>query len=720
MDITLFNDFNSTYCLPGTIEDVVRMIREDLETMRLTDSYRSTGLRDIKQHSRLFAVACRFQGGKSNKHIAGLTGLSLVDIDHTDEPGQLAELKGKACGDPHTLLCYQTISGSGLRIIYAYELNSGFSLQQQKLFYPKAFAYGNGYYERLLGVASDRQCKNVTRLSAIAHDSAVYYNPDAQPFTAEDIEQAARTEADVGKQRKKIAREMQRIQNCFDETIRAEVEQEGAVYQPGSHNDYVMRVGYRLNQFGFSKEAAVEWAAQTFPDYDGTAQVVGSCYTKTEEHGSRHGGKYFRGRASPADKQANVDAIKAFLDLHVSLRFNEMTRRIECRRQEGGGSWLAVNDRLVNSLWAKMSETARVNISDMYRVIESDHAPSYHPLTDYLYRLPPWHQETDPDYIRELSETITVSPPEGITKEQQQQLFYDYLKRWLVGMVAAWIDETVVNNVILVLIGPQGAYKTTWFNCLLPPELRPYFYTKTHANRMSRDDMLTLAQYALVCCEELDTMRPTELSQLKAVVTMQHVDERAAYAHFHERRKHIASFCATGNNVQFLSDPTGNRRWLPFEVERIVSPRDHPFNHTGIFAQALALWRSGYRYWFTPADIRELARHNRQFETPQLEKELAMLYFRKPTENEQGEFMSVARALQLVGLGIAQKLSSVLLGRAMRELGFRPAVYRHVRGYIVVQRTANEIKALQSMMVAEAAYADKPAVTDVTDDRPFS
>ena len=100
--------------------------------------------------------------------------------------------------------------------------------------------------------------------------------------------------------------------------------------------------------------------------------------------------------------------------------------------------------------------------------------------------------------------------------------------------------------------------------------------------------------------------------------------------------------------------------------------------------------------------------------------ELAMLYFRKPTENEQGEFMSVARALQLVGLGIAQKLSSVLLGRAMRELGFRPAVYRHVRGYIVVQRTANEIKALQSMMVVEAAYADKPAVTDVTDDRPFS
>ena len=74
-------------------------------------------------------------------------------------------------------------------------------------------------------------------------------------------------------------------------------------------------------------------------------------------------------------------------------------------------------------------------------------------------------------------------------------------------MVAAWISPDVVNNVILVLIGEQGAYKTTWFNYLLPTQLKHYFYTKTNANRMSKDDLLTLTQYALVCCEELDTMR---------------------------------------------------------------------------------------------------------------------------------------------------------------------------------------------------------------------
>ena len=266
-------------------------------------------------------------------------------------------------------------------------------------------------------------------------------------------------------------------------------------------------------------------------------------------------------------------------------------------------------------------------------------------------------------------------------------------------MVAAWISPDVVNNVILVLIGEQGAYKTTWFNYLLPPELKHYFYTKTNANRMSKDDLLTLTQYALVCCEELDTMRPAELNQLKATVTMTSIDERAAYAYYHEHRKHIASFCGTGNNPQFLSDPTGNRRWLPFEVESIVSPRDHPFPYEGIYSQALALYKSGFQYWFTKEEIMQLNSHNRKFEAPHLEQELVDLFFRKPLDHEHGEFMSVARALQIISSGISQKLSAVNVGRAFVDLGFKRVRTCTCRGFIVVSRTGDEIKEYQKTLL---------------------
>ena len=382
-----------------------------------------------------------------------------------------------------------------------------------------------------------------------------------------------------------------------------------------------------------------------------------------------------------------------------------------------------------------MSSVLRVNIQDVYRVIESDYVPAFNPFVEYLESLPEWH-EGDHDYIADLAATVKIkgeqehiesqqaaslkgtaqegtsqegtaqegTAQEGTAQEADFSLFtFPYsLKKWLVGMVAGWISEDVVNNVILVFIGEQGAYKTTWFNYLLPPQLKQYFYTKTNANRMTRDDLLTLAQYGLVCCEELDTMRPAELNQLKAAVTMPSIDERAAYAHFHEHRKHIASFCGTGNNVSFLSDPTGNRRWLPFEVESIVSPRDHPFCYEGIYSQALALYKSGFTFWFTKEEIQEQNRHNRKFETPRLEHELVDLYFRKPLEHENSMFMTSSRVLQIIGSGITQKLSATRIGMAFSELGFQRVRYHGIRGYLVMQRTAEEIMAYQKSMAMHA------------------
>jgi predicted P-loop ATPase len=393
-----------------------------------------------------------------------------------------------------------------------------------------------------------------------------------------------------------------------------------------------------------------------------------------------------------------VEDIQQFLSERVMLRFNVVTRRVEVHWLTNWGDdlskppeWEPLTDRLVNSLWVELSVQKPVRVQDIFRVIESDYVAEFNPFAFYLSRLPPWNGNED--HILGLSLSVNVR---GDTNEQF--LFAEYLKKWLVAMVAGWVNPQVVNNVILVLIGPQGAYKTTWFNYLLPPELRRYFYTKTNASRMSKDDLLVLAQYGLVCCEELDTMRPSELNQLKAAVTMLSVDERAAYARYHEHRPHIASFCGTGNSLQFLSDPTGNRRWLPFEVESIEPPHDNPLDYQAIFSQAYTLYRQGFRYWFTQQEIERLSQHNQQFETPRLEVELIQQYFRIPQGQEPGEFISVAMALQVVGANITQKLSCVMIGRAFRELGFQSRKSGSIRGYVVVRRSAEEMRSMRYQM----------------------
>ena len=727
MNVSIFHDMTCKLPLPGLLEGVANLIRTDEKLAVFTRSYRQTGSKTFKNESQLFAVPCLFEGGKGRSNIRQLTGMSLVDFDHaigSEERRVKSEesisdgewkafvakelniLKRKAIADPHTLLCYITMSGNGLRVIFTYEIAPEFSgvpkdeeeVKKFEAYYQQAFYAGNAYYEKLLGAKADMQCKNITRLSGLAHDPEVFLRPQSEviPFTAEEISTAATAYVKQSKEDK----QMQRIQTYFDTLIAPQLAKAKIEFRSGSHNDYVMRVGYKLAERRFSKKVALRWAMQKFgKDYSDTEQVINSCFANASPHGKQGGGGDNRGDS----KMATVEEIKSFLDGHISLRFNEITSRVEYEipaDNTDAHRFMPVNDRIVNSLWSQMSTITRVNIQDMYRVIESDYVPVFNPFKEYLNNL---SKPGEQDYIRELAQTVRVKGG-----EQEQKLWHLYLKKWLVGMVASWLSEDVVNNVILVLIGEQGAYKTTWFNYLLPPPLKQYFYTKTNANRMSKDDILTLAQYALVCCEELDTMRPAELNQLKAAVTMPSIDERAAYAHYHEHRKHIASFCGTGNNTQFLSDPTGNRRWLPFEVESILSPREHPFHYEGIYAQALSLYTSGFQYWFTKEEIQELNRHNKQFETPHLEHELVDLYFRRSIDSELGEFISVARALQMISNGISQKLSAVNVGRAFSDLGFKRVRTNSSRGFIVVCRTPEEIKAYQHRLLMDAEPDSEP------------
>ena len=224
-----------------------------------------------------------------------------------------------------------------------------------------------------------------------------------------------------------------------------------------------------------------------------------------EEHGMTDEPKKKDGSSALSLKKPKE--IKDFLSDHVMLRHNVVTGRCECHViaddpwEDYDGStesamkvlmaaassklstlrsalplrsakntqldWQPVTDRIVNSLWAKMSREKAVRVQDMYRVIESDYVPEYHPFRYYLEHLPPWNGHDD--YLLELSASVLVR---GDVEEQL--LFAQYLKKWLVAMVAAWVDDSVVNNVILVLIGEQAETLSTAYIALGPQRYTVY------------------------------------------------------------------------------------------------------------------------------------------------------------------------------------------------------------------------------------------------------
>ncbi len=192
---------------------------------------------------------------------------------------------------------------------------------------------------------------------------------------------------------------------------------------------------------------------------------------------------------------------------------------------------------------------------------------------------------------------------------------------------------------------------------------------------------------------------------MKSIITSSDVNERAAYAYNKERHIRLASFCASGNKREFLTDTTGNRRWLPFEVESIESPFLHPTQPYKLYyAQAWWLIQKGFNYWFDTEDIRSLESHT----------DTAV-----PSSDEAAVFRTTAEiSAQLVYHGnIKHPMDLRALGRVMAQQGFVSKRLRGSgpRGFLVIENQVNSSTALElaKRIREEEMSADKPSVPSV-------
>jgi predicted P-loop ATPase len=226
--------------------------------------------------------------------------------------------------------------------------------------------------------------------------------------------------------------------------------------------------------------------------------------------------------------------------------------------------------------------------------------------------------------------------------------------------------------------------------------------------QISKDDRLRLCENAMLNIDELDAICGREMNIVKSLLTSTDVNERAAYGRLKERRMRLASFCASTNNREFLSDITGNRRWLPFEVESIQNPFHITLPYERIYAQAKALIEGGtYMYWFDLEDIEQLEKHNEDFRAQENEEQLLPILFDIPAEGK-GEFMTTAEISdRLVSHGgIKKPMTTRQLGVVMGKMGFQKAQVRIsgtcVRGWIVYKRDQDEITSAKRIGASDA------------------
>ena len=390
-----------------------------------------------------------------------------------------------------------------------------------------------------------------------------------------------------------------------------------------------------------------------------------------------------------------------------------------------------------------------ISVSEMFTALKSDLVPAVHPLRAWLDGLPPYTPD-QPDWIDWLASQVQVrsgapdrpsgcrsarvpvdgrsaapvddamlfstasttsdlqqcdpqcSASETIYSEQRERseanaYWRACFKKWFVAMVASWMKDEVVNHTVLVFVGRQGIFKTTWMDHLIPPALRSYSSKLPLSGQISKDDRLRLCENAMLNIDELDAICGREMNIVKSLLTSTDVNERAAYGRLKERRVRLASFCASTNNREFLTDVTGNRRWLPFEVESIQNPFHITLPYERIYAQAKALVEEGkFIYWFDLEDIEQLEQHNEEFRVQDSEEQLLPILFDVPAEGK-GEFMTTAEISdKLVTYGgIKKPMSTRQLGVLLSKMGFTKKKMHmsatSVRGWMVYERKTDEI-----------------------------
>ena len=374
----------------------------------------------------------------------------------------------------------------------------------------------------------------------------------------------------------------------------------------------------------------------------------------------------------------------------------------------GSEYWREMTKHDINSIVCHCAQEYDANITsrEVMTALQSDLIPDVHPLREYVLSCGEWTEE-QPDWIDWVAQQVTVKPLGDEAKGDKARgegLWRGCFKKWFVAMVASWMKDEVVNHQVLVLIGKQGIFKTTWLEHLIPPHLRAYACKLANSNDLNKDERLRIAEFGLISLDEIDSMNNRELNQLKSVITATDVNERAAYAYTKERRVRLASFCASGNRRDFLTDITGNRRWLPFEVESIQNPFYTILPYERMYAQAWALAQDPlFSYWFDLDEIEVLEEHNQHFRDESNEEQLLPILFDVPAEG-RGEFMTTAQISErLVTYGnIKKPMALSRLGMVLGAAGYqstRPKIGgRLIRGWLVYQRDTDEIASLKRLL----------------------
>jgi predicted P-loop ATPase len=223
---------------------------------------------------------------------------------------------------------------------------------------------------------------------------------------------------------------------------------------------------------------------------------------------------------------------------------------------------------------------------------------------------------------------------------------------------------------MLILAGEkQGTGKTEFFRRLLPKQLHQYYAeSKLDAGK---DDEILMTQKLIIMDDEMGGKSKKESKRLKELTSKQTFTLREPYGKSNVDLNRLAVLCGTTNDLEILNDPTGNRRLLPIKVDEIDFEAYNSVNKTLLWAEAYNLFKNGFDWQITRSDAENMNESNVKFEEFSIEYEMISKKFKIPKEDDCAIELTNTEIKILLEAASNQKLSSKVIGRELKKIGFK-------------------------------------------------
>ncbi len=260
------------------------------------------------------------------------------------------------------------------------------------------------------------------------------------------------------------------------------------------------------------------------------------------------------------------------------LAFNAMRLCPELDGRPAGDADLGRIREELERVWAIAPSSE--NVAQAVRQISEER--SYHPVRAYIEALAAW--DGTPRLARVASDVLGA---EG------SALNVSMLRRWFVSAIARAMEPGCKVDTALVLVGPQGYRKSTFFAVL-----GGAFFSDTAMDVSNKDSLMQLAAAWIYEWSELENVTSKKhAAEIKAFVTSRTDTFRPPFARATVVHPRATVIVGTTNEDEFLADRTGSRRfWVvrvrrPIDVATLTAWRDQ------LWAEALEAYRGGLQWW---------------------------------------------------------------------------------------------------------------------------